>query len=92
MTSNPSPSSYPVKGLTKIQRDTFEAIACGQDMPNRPKTLSALIKKGVIVEVGKKVVCKDRFGIVETPVYEVPLVLHLAWCQWCSDNIPDSDL
>jgi len=84
-------SAYPVKGLTKAQRETFEAIACGQDFPYRPKTISLLLKKKAIVQTGEKIICQDAFGIVKVPVFEVPMPLHLAWCQWCAENYSESE-
>lgn len=77
------------RGLTRAQQDAFEAIATGVESPwMHPKTREALLAKGLIVEAGKKLLMRDRFGAVHIPVYEVPTHEHIAWCQWCSEHFP----
>lgn len=75
---------YPIPGLTRAQRRTFEQIAIGQDQGHNPKTLQVLLDKGAIVPVADKVLGQDRFGVIAIPQYEVPIPVHAAWCAWCA--------
>lgn len=81
---------YPIKGLKQREREVFEQVATGNYSLAYHSHKKAAIKKLLdivaIVQVGATVICKDRFGVVTTPEYEVPLPLHAAWCRWCSDN------
>lgn len=82
---------FPIKGLIKIQREVFEQVASGNsrlEYIHRPKAVKKLLEIGAIKQIGT-----DRIGsgwsAVDIPVYEVPLPLHYAWCQWCNENYDD---
>jgi hypothetical protein len=49
-------------------------------------TLKSLVKKGMLVE--RK---ENRGGRPPMTVtrYYVPLGVHMLWCRWCSENVPD---
>ena len=79
-------------GLTKAQDEAVQLIAFGGDGRTvHPKTLDVLLRRGLIVQTGEEVICRDRFGVVTAPVYQMPLGEHMRYCQWCADNFPDSD-
>lgn len=78
-----------LRGLTAVQLRVFEAIATGHDEGHPGKTLKSLIAKGLIVSPGMRIVGQDRFGLVEVPVYDVPVSLHIEWCMWCSELTGD---
>ena len=87
---------YPIPGLTKVQKAIFEQIATGNyelsGLRAAPKSIAKLLEMGVIVRSEDKIVCQDRFGTVKVPSYYVPLPIHFAWCEWCSENITDEEL
>jgi len=70
--------SYPFPGLTKRQREVFEQISINKDLGHPESTLKALIKKGLI-EQSKQML---YWGYIYR--YEVPLNIHMQWCEWCS--------
>lgn len=83
---------HPCHGLSAPARRAFERIAINQDPLAQPQTLAALMKRGLIVQTGTKLLGQDRFGRIAIPVYAVPLPVHAQWCQWCSDNITDEEI
>lgn len=73
--------------MTPRQREAFEAIATGNALPSaHKKTLERLEKCGLIVRLADKVLGRDRFGTVSIPQFEVPIPIHMQWCQWCSEQ------
>lgn len=86
---------YPVAGLTKSEREVFEDIATGniRRLSNfRLAVVKKLLEIGAIVCCGEKQICKDQFGEVWVPEYCVPIPLHMIWCKYCSETIPDEDI
>jgi hypothetical protein len=79
------------RGLTRVQIDVFEQWATGGRTWLPAKAIDVLVEKGLLVQVGEDVICKDRFGTVTAPIYEVPIGIHMAWCQWCSENVDPTD-
>lgn len=77
--------------LTKAQNRAFEDVATMNVSVHLDKTLKALERYGLIQQIGEKVICRDRFGIVTTAVYEVPLPIHIEWCKWCSEHYKEDD-
>lgn len=67
----------------------FEAIASGALPHCSHVTISALLKAGLIEKIGNRTIGRDVFGMIRVPVYEVPLLVHAQWCQWCSENVSD---
>lgn len=79
-------TEHPAKGCTKAQIRAFEHIAINKDWGWGEKTTKALLAKGLIVQNGEREICRDRFGVVKIPNYEVPIALHIQWCNWCSEQ------
>ena len=79
-------TDHPCKGLSKKQRDAFEAIAISMDRAEHQKTIEALLKRGLIVRGDDKVLGRDHFGLITVPTYYVPLPIHAQWCEWCSEQ------
>jgi hypothetical protein len=78
-------TEHPCKGLTKAQRDAFEAVAVNQ-VPNcKWDTIDALLKAGVIERGPDDVRC-DAMGVYHVPSFFVPLPIHMQWCAWCSEQ------
>lgn len=76
---------HPCAGRTQSVIDVFEAIAINQLPAHRPVAIRALLKAGLIVPAGERIL-RDRFGTVRIPEYAVPLPIHWQWCQWCSEQ------
>lgn len=82
---------YPIKGLTKSQKEVFEQVATGNNnlaYYHRPKAVKKLLEIGAIKKIGE-----DKMGsgwaTILVPVYEVPIPLHREWCKWCDENYDD---
>lgn len=82
---------YPIKGLTKSQKEIFEQVATGNNNLayfHRHAAVKKLLEIGAIKHIGT-----DRMGsgwsTVKVKVYEVPLPIHAAWCKWCDENFDD---
>jgi hypothetical protein len=82
---------HPCAGRSQTQIRAFEALAVGQPPSCSTKTIDALLRAGLVYRVGERTVGRDSFGPIKLPVYEVPLIHHLAWCYWCAENIGDDD-
>jgi hypothetical protein len=80
---------HPCAGRSKSAVEVFEAIAIGQDPPQRLNTIKALLKAGLIIKIGSKEVGSDMFGPIRVPVYGIPIDTHSQWCKWCAENDPD---
>jgi len=75
-----------IRKLSPYQRDTLGRIAIGDDRFIHPKTAEALQKRGLIVSRKETHSCSsDRFRVVVTR-YDVPIPVHMAWCEWCSEQ------
>ena len=81
---------HPATGMSKRQRAAFERIAINDDRRVHPATALALKLKGLI-EFRTEIVGRDCFGLIEITRYEVPLPIHMKWCQWCSENVKDDE-
>jgi hypothetical protein len=82
-------SRHPCAGRSAAQIETFEAIATSQKPPFRPSAIKALLRAGLIEQIGEKVLGRDALGPIKVPVYEVPLPVHYQWCQWCAENVEE---
>lgn len=73
------------------QRRMFEQVATGVDCPpGAAATRRALVDKGLIQKVGSRFVGRHPFQ-VELPCFEVPLHIHMQWCEWCSENFTENE-
>lgn len=83
--------------LTPAQDKAFGQIAIGQHPFCSPKTIRALLDKGLIKEgEDKKIYGKGNSPIDRIPVvvkdYYVPLDIHMEWCAWCAEqNIEEEE-
>ncbi len=79
---------YPFPGLTKSQRRALDLIGCGEcDAPGVGDTDKLkLLENGLIRFIGKKVICRDRFGVVTVNEFAMPISVHILWCEWQSEQ------
>lgn len=78
-------TDHPCKGMTKAQRDAFEAIAINLQPQCTWPTIDVLLKAGVI-ERGEGEKRRDAMGTYEIPSFFVPLPIHMQWCEWCAEQ------
>jgi hypothetical protein len=74
--------------LTDKQRDVLGAIAINQDGGHHPKTLAALRKFGLI---SRREEFKGGWFPMTVVRYDVPVDIHIAWCEWCSEHLTGED-
>ena len=75
--------------LTPRQREVFEQVAIGQDAGHPKRVLEALAKRGLVVSyVG--MVGVGQF-VVEVTRWEVPIDVHIQWCEWCATQPGDTE-
>ena len=69
-------------GRTAAQRRVLDEIGCGENCPRMADaTRDALLREGLIVELGRKSLGRDRFGEITIPQYEMPIPVHMQWCK-----------
>jgi len=81
-------SEYDFSGLTVAQQNLilFQGWGVGSDRPQPSKrTVKKLIDRGLMVE---EIVLA---GGVRVSQYYVPICVHIAWCQYCSDQVGDEE-
>lgn len=76
-------ADHPCKGMSRADRDAFEAIAINQIPRNGWRSIDRLLEAGVI-ERGESEKRRDALGTYEIPRFFVPLPIHMQWCDWCS--------
>lgn len=69
--------------LSPSQQQVLSACAVGQDGGHNPRTLEALVRKGLLERKTQK---DQMFKIYR---YDVPLTVHMVWCEWCAENGED---
>lgn len=69
--------------LTKAQQDAASRVACNMDPQCSPKTIKALVDRGVI-EWFKVRVGTDSLGAICVTEYRIPIGVHIQWAEWCS--------
>lgn len=75
--------------LSEPQRHALGCIAMGQDHGIAEGTLQALLRRMLIEEEHVPLRSDPRIFVTR---YYVPIPIHMAWCQWCSDNITAEEL
>lgn len=75
-----------IKKLPKRQQDVLGHIAINEDGGHPQQTLKVLLAKGLIVEQEEK-----QPGLV-IKHYAVPVWVHIAWCEWCSQQVTDEEI
>ena len=84
-------TEHPAAKCTKRQREVFEQIAVGNDLGHHRRTIDALTRKGLVEQIGTRVLGRDALGAITIPIYEVPIPLHMQFCRWASENIDDEE-
>lgn len=82
---------HPCAGMTKAQKKAFEMIATGRDYGLHASSVDALVAAGLVLRLRDQIIGRDAFGAISVPRYEVPLPVHMQWCQWCAENVEDFD-
>lgn len=82
--------SYDFTGLTNAQAEllTYQGWEMGSTWPTRqphPLTVKKLIERGLLIE---HVTTVGRMTVRE---YEVPLSVHMAWCEHCGKEYAEMD-
>ncbi len=78
--------SHPHPGRTVAQRRALDAIGCGNNSPiMATATRDALLASGLIVHLGDDVVGGRGIG-VRVAVYEMPIPVHMQWCNAVADE------
>jgi hypothetical protein len=85
-----SKTPHPCAGMTPAQRRDFELIAINERPRGGVKTLKALKEAGLIEQLPPKIVGRDAFGLITVPDYCVPLMAHMQWCKWASEQPTDT--
>lgn len=83
-----SPIRKAIEGLTKPQQHVLGLIACNEDSGHPMATIKKLLLRGLIES---QLVQHPGFPLTWVTHYKVPTHVHIEWCQWCSDTMPDQD-
>jgi hypothetical protein len=77
-----------IAALSKQQRHVLGCICINQDGGHARSTLDSLEKRGLIASWDE-----DAGGHPPMTIkrYGAPFDVHMAWCQWCSEQ-PEEDL
>ena len=76
--------------LAEYQRGVLGLIAIGQDGGHHPSTLKALERRGLIVGHFQRLGVGTSVEVV-VQRWEVPIPVHIVWCQWCSIHAPNEE-
>lgn len=78
---------YAFPNLSKKQREIMDQIGAGNyslaGVFARQKALDGLILRGLIRKVGSKRLSRDALGEISVAEYEMPVHIHIQWCEWC---------
>ncbi|MBA4267848.1 MAG: hypothetical protein C0447_00260 [Methylobacterium sp.] len=85
-------ADHPCAGMTKRAREIFEQIAIGNDGGHHPRVIEALCRRGLIERHGVDVASGIPGVKLTVDRYAVPLIVHMAWCAWCGENVSDADI
>lgn len=81
--------------LTKAQQDVLGNIAIGLDGYHPARVIKALLAKGLIEPEEQRGYGSGNSPIDRIPItvtrYSVPLPVHIAWAQWCSEQGEEKD-
>lgn len=82
---------YPLPGPCWWVEAIREHGAAGALRPSRErqKVRDALLRSGLIVELPRKTVGRDRFGAITLPQYDMPTSVHMQWCDAMAAECPD---
>lgn len=79
-------TDHPCKGMTPAQRRDFELIATGQRPKGGYLTLRRLKARGLVEDAPPKILKSTRFGDIEIAQWQVPIPVHMQWCQWATEH------
>ena len=74
--------------LSKPQLRVFEQVAVGNDIGHPPRTLESLKDSGYLQS---ELQYLSGWLPVAVCKYSVPIPVHIAWCQWCSERLKGED-
>lgn len=77
-----------ITALTTSQKEVLGLISINMDRGHSAQTLKSLVKLGYITPTE---VVLEGYPPVKVVRYSVPTPVHMAWCQWCSENCEDFD-
>lgn len=66
----------------------FGLVAINQDLGHNERTLSSLVRKGYLEEFEQVIRQPGQLPLI-VKRYEVPIPVHIRWCNWCSENFDD---
>jgi hypothetical protein len=72
--------------LSLRQREVLGEIAIGQDGGHNKRILQVLAEKGLIV--GYQQALPGHPPVTVTR-WEVPLDVHIQWCEWCTQRVDE---
>lgn len=80
-----SATDHPCSGMSAAAVKAFELIAINEHPPMNKRAIDQLLKLGLIERLPDKEL-RDRFGSYSIPQYQVPLAIHMQWCNWASEQ------
>lgn len=79
-------------GTTKAERRVLDEIGCGQSQPRMtPGLQDSMLRKGLIVITGYQTLGKDAFGAIKVPNFEMPIPIHMQWCNAMAAQHPEEE-
>ena len=80
-----------IRGLSDAQRRAFDQCCINNGMGHNPRTMAALERKRLVVP--HEVVLREPTGRWPVTVidYEVPLPVHITWCEWCAEQLDEDE-
>ena len=77
-------------GRTAAQRRVIDHIGAGNHSPLMAKTTrDAMLNAGLIHEIPGKSVLSISGIRITVRQFNLPISVHMAWCNWCAENCPD---
>lgn len=73
-------------GRTRAEQRVIDAIGGGNSTPYMRQDLRMkMLEDGLIVKLPDKII-PDRLGAIHVEQYDLPSWVHIAWCEWCSEQ------
>jgi hypothetical protein len=77
---------HPCHGLSRAERNAFEAIAINLKPKCSARTIQRLLERGLIAKQEKSVHFSDGLPPLVVDDFYVPLPVHLQWCEWGAER------
>lgn len=74
--------------LTTKQQETLGLIAINQDHGLNTSVVASLERRGLIATRLEQL---PGWPAVTVKRYHLPISIHIAWCEWCSENLAAND-